>query len=284
MIELNKLYLAKRGENLDKDKLPARKEKSDYEQVDIGQTDLERQTTYNFEQVEQITVVSNNKLEIKYVLKPLFIAIGSALVIGLVIGAIMLKMFAQLDGETASVTSGALVKNENIVETMNGLTAYVLQAGAFSKIENAQKWAKIYEKKGHQTIVWKKEDTYYLLAGLAKTEASAIAQAKSKNNIDIYVKEWQTVDSADRLTEKERIWLQSFYILWNQQLDLIGEEQGLLQKEWQKLLADKPKRSQKFNLFFKEIDVSLSTTEVKNAADLEKLLLKLWNATQLIDG
>ncbi|MEQ6389618.1 hypothetical protein RZN22_09845 [Bacillaceae bacterium S4-13-58] len=150
--------------------------------------------------------------------KGLAITLISALIVGGIFGFGMLKLFTGMEGTnnlppvsvpSASNNGEKEVQDNNVNSsslTLSGISMYVIQLGIFSTAEKAEEQRDIYQTKGVQSIVWPRENQYFLFAGLGsdKDDLKTFASSISEREIEIYVKEWEIpamekeIDTADQ--------------------------------------------------------------------------------------
>lgn len=185
-------------------------------------------------------------------IKPILIAVISAIVIGSLLGLFMLNMFKGIDHEpsaTGSVitdhadnerTNNNDHQNENIDVTIDEIKAFVLQAGVFKEIANAEQYEKVYEEAGLPSIIWKRENQFYLFVGISGTrEKGKALQAHYENlEVDLFVKEWISLDGKIELEQNEERWIKSFLALWNETLESLSKEDNVSFDQWESLLVD----------------------------------------------
>lgn len=218
--------------------------------------------------------------------KPILIAIISAISIATVLGFIMIRMFAGVDTEITGNASNNLPvidnndKNETEAAETNAislkpLTAYVIQAGVFSEKANAESWAEKYHNTGLPTMIWQRENQFYLLIGLAasKEQAKKVVGGLKEYSFDMYVKEWSTGKSEAKLTQAEQEWFQSFQEQWNTALTSLSNQEDLAPANWEKINANSPKKSERVLSMVEE------TSKIERADGMEAQvqLLNLWN-------
>src|SRR5699024_4530407 len=138
------------------------------------------------------------------IVKQLTIAISLAVIIGTIFGFIMLKIFGTIDNGMISQGNNPIVSVENSSEKeenakkdvmkteLPGIQAYILQGGVFSRKENAKKFEEDYQGNGVMTMIWKRDNKFFLIIGLYHSlkEEIKLAINKEYNNIDVFVKEW----------------------------------------------------------------------------------------------
>ncbi|WP_160804147.1 SPOR domain-containing protein [Virgibacillus halodenitrificans] len=231
-----------------------------------------------------------NKIKRKY-LKPVVIPIFSALIIGSVLGLIMLKMFVTLDSEPTSGGGDIPIstvekdkedqkaqKGSSLVQ-LEGVQAYVLQAGVFNEEANAVEWKEKYANKKIPTIVWEKNKQFYLFAGIAETEAQAnhLSQQLQKNELEVYVKEWQTAGIETDLSNAEHQWLETFQSEWNKSLKLLSTDEKLEIKAWKKIVDAFPKDTEDLSQLNTHIVENLDKLSEDNNKQVQGILLSVWH-------
>lgn len=214
--------------------------------------------------------LNKKKRHIFYYLKPIIIAVASAIIIGSILGFGMLRLFVNVEGDV----TGEVPNNNNpstVAENneatagsasvqLEPLEAHILQAGIFTEKENAEQWADNYAVEGIQTITWERDNQYFLIAGLASTkeEANTIAAELKKNgSIDLYVKEWTTINGDVELTADEENWLGQFQTMWQESLKNSSGGNTLSTESWSELLAAEPSQKEKLSSLSSSINESL---------------------------
>lgn len=190
------------------------------------------------------------------ILKPMMIAIFSAILVGSILGFFMLNMFTNLgedieshSQEPTNVHANPVDKADHTVSaaTLEGMRAFVLQGGVFSKAENADEWALKFQQATIPTVVFEKDQQHYLFVGIASTEneAKKLAKTVTDQQFEVYVKEWKSEDVELELTAEEQHWLESFQKQWKDTLQLIhtGEEVSL--EGWDDLVNSHPLESER---------------------------------------
>ncbi|MFA1822539.1 hypothetical protein ACDX78_20645 [Virgibacillus oceani] len=218
----------------------------------------------------------------KKVLKPVMLAVISALVIGSLFGVILLRMFVTMDGtpeiggnpNPAAVTADD-AEEDNTEDSsgqdvrsveMESITAYVLQGGIFSEKENADTWAVNFEEANIPAMIWHRDDQYFLFTGVNSSaeEASQAADELETEELEIYSKEWNTPPVEISLSANEEEWLNSYLAWWKKALSSSGEASG----ELEQLKESYPEES---NLLAPLYDKLAEVNEID-----DKVLLELW--------
>ncbi|WP_173916006.1 hypothetical protein [Halobacillus sp. Marseille-Q1614] len=133
-------------------------------------------------------------------IKHVTLSIVTALVVSLVLGFILLKIFvAATDGGTLSQpltpegTATAAGQAGQVTLEIPGLQTIVIQSGVFSSAEKAEEWQSNLQDQSISSIIWKKDDQYFLLSGSEdlSSDMKGLAEDYSAKNIPTYTKEWE---------------------------------------------------------------------------------------------
>lgn len=172
--------------------------------------------------------------------KRIIIAISLSLMLGVIMGVFMLMMFPNINSEPPkqiAINNNDSEKEENVQDLINdeaeSISAYVLQGGMFSNIENVEKWLNTFKENKAHPFVWEKDGDYFLFVGLSNNEEQAKSKTKTAglDSFDIFVKEWKVESVAITALQEEIDWLESFREYW----DLTIEDYTYL-TEWGTLL------------------------------------------------
>ena len=212
-------------------------------------------------------------------LQVLLITTLSAVVLGFIIGAVMLKLLTSFEAESQSVnasgqTSTALTQKSVL------LSAYVLQGGVFSEKKNAEQWVEKYNNQGVPAVIWKSEGNFYLFAGAAPAENQAREQAKQINTkkLDIYVKEWTAPIAKGALLKDEKEWLNEFQAVWSSSLQKTAESGERSNDEWQKLIRNAPAQSATCQKLTRTISKKMDKLIHEDPAQVQQALLNIWKS------
>src|SRR5699024_2723194 len=142
------------------------------------------------------------------VAKPLLLSVVSAVVIGVLLGFIVLKMSSggadvaseNQPSQPASQGVEAASKSENEDQEsqrmiqLNELKAYVLQAGVYSEKENTEEVVSTFQSQGYPATIWEEENQYYVFTHIFTTEEQAkdAVNQLEKNELEVYAKPWTT--------------------------------------------------------------------------------------------
>ncbi|WP_077621357.1 SPOR domain-containing protein [Sediminibacillus massiliensis] len=222
-------------------------------------------------------------------LSPLFkvflFAAGSALLIGVTLGFIMLRLFAGIDSAdktadnslSGTATASDLASDASNQEFMiPALSAFVIQGGVFSTLEKAEEYQQLFASSDFPSIVWKRDGQFYLFAGAAATEQAAKEEASALTaaGIDVYVKKWETDESAMTADNNEEQWLRDFAELWNESVVSQSTVTGSQWIAWAESNPDSNK--EKFVQLEEEALNLAETMEGSSTSSIQYSLLKMW--------
>ena len=200
------------------------------------------------------------------------IATVSAIVLGIIFGAVMLKVLTAFDNSEDAMHTSAQATGKSVL-----MHAYVLQGGVFTEKHNAEKWSKRYQQKGLPALVWKQDNNYYLFAGIAHSEAEAIERAKAikAKDLDVYVKEWTAPIAKGPFKPGEKSWLDKFQRTWSLSLQGTVNGKAISKKEWVILQEQVPKgtMSEKLATGISKNLQQLSSPKERN---VQQALLSVW--------
>ncbi|WP_010099008.1 hypothetical protein [Ornithinibacillus scapharcae] len=221
------------------------------------------------------------------IFKPIIIAIVSAVTIGSIMGFVMLKIIVNFDNDlngTPAVLvptdgekkkdNGAATDNANkgtyILESMS---AFVLQGGVFSSLENAEAESSKFIENGYNPVIWEKDSQFFLLVhlGLTKEDLQDDTSTLMTNGIEAYAKEWQIVEKEVEVSKEEYEWLASFQDNWN-----ISLGEGKVDKtKWNNLLEQAPSNSTILTNLTTSVKDQLDALDTR---DHNQILLALWQS------
>lgn len=235
---------------------------------------------------------SSKKIQFIQIVKPLTIAISLAVIIGTIFGFIMLKIFGTIDNGMISQGNNPIVSVENTSEKeenakkdvmkteLPGIQAYILQGGVFSSKENAKKFADDYQGNGVMTMIWKRDNEFFLILGLSHSlkEANKMAANIEENNLDVFVKEWETPTREIKMTKDEEEWIHSFQMTLNTAIERLDNPKNDSFAEWDDLLKNIPNQSESLSSFEELIHELLNNEKENNDSKsfTQKDLLKIW--------
>ncbi|UFT97924.1 hypothetical protein KO561_11965 [Radiobacillus kanasensis] len=221
---------------------------------------MEFEKTYDLESEEwRPPHKSKKKPGIPPVFKIFALAAGAAVLVGVTLGFIMLKMFAGIEEgtqEKATTTTTQTTSDTSDQGVSSGegssatgeyttdpLAATVVQAGVFSSNDNASKRTSKIESSGYAAMVWQQGEQFYVLTGLASSETAAntLSQSLTSNGVESIVKPWETTSATASLSEKGTEWVQQFPQLWKDSLALVGSgEESKIQNSWKEWIGAFP--------------------------------------------
>lgn len=214
------------------------------------------------------------KFKLSSTVKRMILASSASIIVGLLFGAFFLHMIKQ-EESTASVienTPTSIESNEELRE-LAAIEVFVIQGGVFLEKENYQSWESKYDNSGIKTINWERDNTYYLLAGIAETEAMAKEYANKLDELglDVFVKPWIVSETKLNLSETEYEWLLTFVDVWNESLLALENKTGFPYEAWENLVYEDEKNPQVNEL--NEVIQQSITKESSNKPELEQHIL-----------
>lgn len=228
-------------------------------------------------------------------LKPFLIAMFSALFIGSVLGFVMLNFLTNVNdqpnnAQQHAVSNQATVENETYSAeaqpdeqqteyNLNAMRSHVLQVGVFNEKENAEMWMSTYTSNGLPMSLWQRDEQYFLFAGIAATKNAAdlIASEIESEDVEIYVKEWETPEYKVNVSKREYQWLQSFQEQWEQSLQEVSTNGSMNNEEWQNLIEQASLEDVHIEPLLNELTNWIDDLMDKNDPVLEQeFLLDIW--------
>ncbi|WP_042223329.1 hypothetical protein [Oceanobacillus manasiensis] len=229
----------------------------------------------------------SNKRNRWVALKPILITIASALGVGTLLGVILLQMFSSIDPELPTNSNAAVPaevetadeENKNAEIAFESMSAFVLQAGVFSGRENAAEWAETYKESGVSTVLWEKDNQFYLLAGIAQDKEGAIELRDeiTKDGLEFYVKQWSTEAGKLKVSEENKGWLEQLQTNWLEARNELTNERPLDKEVWENLNQALPTDPSPFTSLADEVRNTAKLAESLTAQEAQHQLLLLWN-------
>ncbi|KGX88076.1 SPOR domain-containing protein [Pontibacillus marinus] len=196
--------------------------------------------------LERTYPVKNNRFGVPKTIKRMIMAGASAVLIGVALGYMMLRIFAGMESPEASSSTAyqddvtqqeaasgkettnedSSTKGEAVTDKGNGgqavaaskttmtfptVSAFVVQAGIFSTKEKAEIMQSAIATKGFKTYVWPRDGQFYLFAGVAgsKAEAEEMATLLKAQEVEVYVKDWNVSGTEKNVAQPEGKWVQT---------------------------------------------------------------------------
>ncbi|QDP40748.1 SPOR domain-containing protein [Radiobacillus deserti] len=203
---------------------------------------------------------SKKKAGIPPVLKVFAAAAGAAIIVGVTLGFVMLKMFAGIEEGSQETAGSAITQTTNTAEkgassgsesgaatgdvNTEALAATVVQTGVFSSNENAAKRTSEIKGTGYAAMVWPQGEQFFVLTGLASSEqtAEALASSLTSSGVEAIVKPWETTSAKASVSEKGAEWIQQFPQLWKDSLTLLeGGKDSEIKAKWKNWVNAFPK-------------------------------------------
>ncbi|MBU5593602.1 SPOR domain-containing protein [Amphibacillus sp. MSJ-3] len=216
----------------------------------------------------------------------------SAILIGTGFGLLLLFIFSY-DEDTSVMeqakshpvkeeTPSDLSSQANPEVELGDLSGYVIQAGAFQSMEQAELSQEILTSQGYPTVIWSTDTDYRVFLAIyqSEEEAKQMGIELADKGLDVYVREWQTDTGKIKLASEEKDWLIEFETLWQQSLSGYSTE---LDQAWQNWLTiDQEKLSAPSQQFRQSVDLQLE--EMTNDQLAYDLLVLLNDYHQMIIG
>ncbi|WP_440895996.1 SPOR domain-containing protein [Amphibacillus sp. Q70] len=208
----------------------------------------------------------------------------SAVLIGTSFGLLLLFIFSHDEdvpvteqpnknttAEDSSSDAAATEDNQKI--ELNALSGYVIQAGVFESLEQAELTRETLVTQGHPSIVWETETDYrvFLAAYQSEGEAKQAGEQLAESGLEVYAREWQSNEGAANLAGEEE-WLNEFQDLWQQSFSGYTDEVEQAWNNW--LNIDQTDLSDHTQQFYQDVE---STLRQLNDEQLPFYLLDLWN-------
>ncbi|MRH42972.1 hypothetical protein GH741_09770 [Aquibacillus halophilus] len=242
-----------------------------------------------------------NKRSVPPMFKMFLLAAISAILVGVTLGFIMLRMFAGIDsngvdqantiqtmppGNTNTNENGTVVSppssagNESL--TIESLNAFVIQAGVFSTQEKAEEWQQNYQAVGYPTMTWERDGQFHVFAGLSGTK-DGTDESESlmiDQGLEPYSgKPWSTEEMTVEVASDEKEWIQGFAELWKDALTAPSSDSlGGSRQDWEQWLSNYPEQSseQVAALYQSGQQFVESLSQEKESLQLQVDLLTLW--------
>lgn len=228
-------------------------------------------------------------------LKPMLLASGSAVMIGMILGFFMLNMFTQFGNSSqqqgSHIDAIGLVENQEdtdedglqinevqtVSTTIEAFRGFVLQAGVFSTKENAELGAASYHEHGFSTLIWERDQQFFLFSGIAQSQeqAKGLVSDYEAYGLEVFVKEWTTPDITIQLTSEEKDWLDTLIGLWQN----VNPTAPTNTQEWKQLLADFP-TSAKLDPIKTVLNDYVSHQDQLNPSKSQQLKLAIWQSLE----
>jgi len=218
---------------------------------------------------------SNRDRERKKIWSRIILTALSAILIGTTFGLLMLTIFSN-GTETPAVNeanhqptkenqSAGVSAQENQKVELDDLSGYVIQAGVFQSLEQAELTQETLATQGLQSIIWETETDYRVFLAIYQSEQDAdlVGEKITDEGIETYVRQWQSSSESIPLSEEEQAWLTEFQSLWEQSSTDFSSE---IEQAWDSWLT---------------IDSSEFTEPLRDFHEVADLTLQQLNQEQL---
>ncbi|MFG6148371.1 hypothetical protein [Halobacillus sp. B23F22_1] len=134
-----------------------------------------------------------------YSFKRVSLSVITAIIVSFALGFILLKLFVSVTEETSPPVesmSGGQVQSttaEIVQIDMPSLESEVVQSGVFTNKETAEEWKGKLEEQSVPSMVWKKDEQFFLLSGSedAESNIAQVADELAAEDIPTYRKSWE---------------------------------------------------------------------------------------------
>lgn len=222
--------------------------------------------------------------------KPILIAVFSAIIIGSGLGLFMLNMFVEIGhglnettGNLPAITDDADANEgdssaKGTMVTVEPINAFVLQAGVFSGKANADEMAATFKASGFSTMIWKKGNQYFLLAGIAesKQQAEQLASNFGEHKLEVYVKKWHTDSKKVQLSNAEADWIQLYKEQWNKSIASLSSKSHVSKSGWTNVVNSIPEQKDTISEFASFVKSKVTTMKYVNIWDESTKMLSFW--------
>ncbi|MDC3423894.1 SPOR domain-containing protein [Aquibacillus sp. 3ASR75-11] len=210
---------------------------------------------------EDFFPVRSTKRKVPRIFKLFFIAAFSATAIGIILGFVMLKMFAGIDANTSAAGQPSDIIQTNTTEKDNitggeegevntvsysspTLAVNVVQEGVYSTKEMAQEVQQQLDQTGYPSVIWERGGEYRLFIGASSSE-SGVDSLKStfeEQGIETYARSWEVTGTNVEIPESDQVWVEQYPTLFDNALQsLTSETAGNVNvSEWQSWLDEYP--------------------------------------------
>ncbi|MGM8213001.1 SPOR domain-containing protein [Virgibacillus sp. W0430] len=228
-------------------------------------------------------------------IKPIFLAVISAVAIGIVLGSIMLNLFTTVknDSEPPGTSPASIQTTEENDEEesktnrasdhrketeIKSMQAYVIQGGVFKEQPNAEEWLHTFQTEGHNGVIWNRDDEFYVILGLFTTKEKASRQVIKikEQGLDAFVKQWTTDSVRVNLNEEEEQLVLQFQEIWLHFMKALETHQ-LNESSWEDKLNKLALEKESFIQLHKKTSDLLQDLNQKSAKEVQFALLKAWH-------
>ncbi|SEO93538.1 Sporulation related domain-containing protein [Amphibacillus marinus] len=232
---------------------------------------------------------SSNKKTLNHTfIKRIAFTAAAAILVSLGIGYIFMSILGDGSGEAPlndqitnfPVEANQSTTNEEGADTngegveLIGLTGFVIQAGVFQDFSQAESYQQELASLGHDGVLWSTEEGYRLFLGVYSSNEGAkdASAAMVEQEIDVFVRDWQTLNQTIPGTSADQQLLQAFTELWRAALsDDAQLEQGW--QEWQEF-DDSQLTSAVQSFYQTSSQIEMTASGQQRAANL----LQLWQS------
>lgn len=278
------------GEKLDEYRKPKQRQR-DFPQLMKHEQAATTEKTIK-KQSQSFAQPKSKKREVFKAIRPfksVIIAVITALLVGLILGIFLLKVFANMDnGLTHQGTNNPVVNLDTTTKetpedssnevTLPAVQASIVQGGIFTEESNAQELVADYEAKGVASMIWQEDEQYYVITGLSSSveTANQLAEQQEEQGVEVYVKEWDSAEVEVNLTSGEEKWLSSFHQLLTESMDNATAGEQVATDAWVDLMEQETSESDKITPFKEQVEPWIKQIEEGAVSTNQHELLNLW--------
>lgn len=227
---------------------------------------------------DRLSIIANNRL---------IIAISGGVLVGIIFGLITLQLLSEKPSvdvaeqqEKVNATEGP--KQENGITLSETLLDdfYVIQIGLFSDRANAEAQKEQLITKNIDSFIWERDGKYFLLHGIFSKENKAKEKAKKleKNNIELFVKDWNLKLQDIHVTEEEKEWLEELFTLFS---DSIQKERLADTSRW-KILFNERANSERIEQVQQTLQ-SITESNEQATGEMNQLLTMMYAVERYLE-
>src|SRR5699024_7078221 len=128
------------------------------------------------------------------------------------------------------------------------------------------------------TMIWKRDEQYFLIVGLSHTleKANELVTDLEEKQLEVFVKEWVTPALEVQMTSDEEEWIQSFHQLLVNDIKALGNQENSSLDQWEKWLKEVPEQSNSLISFKDSIQPIIEKAKENSQALTHQDLLNIW--------
>ncbi|KGX89202.1 SPOR domain-containing protein [Pontibacillus litoralis] len=224
-------------------------------------------------------------------MKRMFLASISAVLVGVFLGLLMIRIFAGGDGQQmVGEDQGVVIPADSEDQASEAIKqAYsfpavnllVVQAGVFSTKDKAENWQQDMDEQGIETYIWPRDEQYYLLAGVASSEnqASNIVDEIQNQGFDAFVKEWSVQGGEKQVEKKEGDWVAAGMDHWSMLVEEANEMDESVMGEMTTWIESRPSEvTESTSFLIANMEKLLNAAQAGGQEEIQQHLLHVWHS------